>query len=196
MSTSRAYAKRLKAIGRDDLLAAAERGEVTLHSAALWAGLITQQRVPEGNGSQNVSKRKAWALLRAERQGSLLGPKPEPKLEPEIRPAPSAKFSQQSRDIIERLVAAGRSDLVIAVTEQRISPFAAARIADRSASQRQAAKALGVDESTVRADLRKDPAESAGKSRATKAERTPEIDQKPEEAKPTAPRPDVRALIG
>jgi len=136
MSTSRAYlAKRLKAIGRDDLLAAAERGEVTLHSAALWAGLITQQRVPEGNGSQNVSKRKAWALFRAERQG--LGPKLEPRLEPEISPKPaSPKFSQDSRDIIARLVEAGRTDLVIAVSERRISPFAAARIAERSAHRR------------------------------------------------------------
>ena len=180
MSTSRAYlAKRLKAIGRDDLLAAAERGEVTLHSAALWAGLITQQRVPEGNGSQNVSKRKAWALMRAERQGSLLGPKPEPQLAPENRPAPSApKFSQETRDTIARLVDLGRADLVIAVTERRISPFQAARIADRG--ERTESQKQPSNRSLKRGTI------SEGEQKARQAEL--------EAKKP--PRPDVRALIG
>jgi hypothetical protein len=38
-------------------------------------------------------------------------------------------------------------------------------------SQRKAAKVLGVDESTVRKDVRENPAPNAGKSRTTKAER-------------------------
>jgi hypothetical protein len=198
MSTSRAYlAKRLKAIGRDDLLEAAERGEVSLHAAAVWAGLISQQYVSEGAGSENASKRAAWALLRAERRG-LPGPNPKPQPAPENRPAPSApKFSQDTRDIIKRLVDAGRADLVIAITERRISPFAAARIADRGMSQREAAKALGVSRETVRRDVSQDVPQGDTK-RVTKAERReqPAPAQKPEKAKPAVARPDVRALIG
>lgn len=49
----------------------------------------------------------------------------------------------------------------------------AAKLIEGGLSQRQAAKALGVDESTVRADMRENPAENAGKSR-TKAERRAE----------------------
>jgi predicted transcriptional regulator len=47
----------------------------------------------------------------------------------------------------------------------------ATKLVEGGMSQRQVAKALGVDESTVRADLRENPAEDAGKSRTTKAER-------------------------
>jgi hypothetical protein len=200
MSTSRAYlAKRLKAIGRDDLLAAAERGEVTLHSAALWAGLITQQRVPEGNGSQNVSKRAAWALMKAERGTSPSAPRPESA--PESAPAPvQPKFSQDTRDIIERLVAAGRSDLVLAIVERRISPFQAGRIAERGASETR----RGVTEN-VTENATENVTKNATKNVTETSPRTvePEIVQKPEKAKPEAKRvkpevtrPDVRALIG
>jgi hypothetical protein len=44
-------------------------------------------------------------------------------------------------------------------------------------SQRQTAKVLGVDESTVRADLRENPAQNAGKSR-TPATRTRQATKK------------------
>jgi hypothetical protein len=183
MSTSRAYlAKRLKAIGRDDLLEAAERGEVSLHAAAVWAGLISQQYVSEGNGSQNGSKRAAWALMRAERRG-LPGPKPEPQLAPENRPAPLApKFSQDTRDIIKRLVDIGRADLVIAITERRISPFAAARIAERAPARE------------TRPGVTENATENATENVSSTVK--PEPAQKPAKAKPAAARPDPRALIG
>lgn len=51
---------------------------------------------------------------------------------------------------------------------------AATKLVESGMSQRQAAKALGVDEGTVRGDLRKNSAESAEKSRTTKAERRAE----------------------
>jgi hypothetical protein len=181
MSTSRAYlAKRLRAIGRDDLVAAAERGEVSLHAAALWAGLITQQYVSEGNGSQNASKRAAWALLRAER---ATVPKPQPV--PEIRSPPTPpKFSQDTRDIIERLVSLGRADLITLVVERRISPEAAGRIARRATAR------AGV----TRANL--DPSAHRPVVSET-AQKPPVHTQKTaaEKAKPTPPRLDPRALI-
>src|SRR5262249_43126706 len=65
----------------------------------------------------------------------------EPKPEPEFSPQPAQPmFSQETRDVIARLVAAGRVDLVIAVTERRISPFQAARIADRGERRRTVSK--------------------------------------------------------
>lgn len=48
---------------------------------------------------------------------------------------------------------------------------AAAKLVDAGLSKRQAAKVLGVNERTVRDDLRGNSAQSAGKSRTTKAER-------------------------
>src|SRR5215831_11321585 len=108
MSTSRAYlAKRLKAIGRHDLVEAAERGEVTLHSAAIWTGLISQQHTAEGNGSQNVSKRKAWALLQAERQYEA---RPE-----HTQPTSSQEFSP--RTLRKGLKVGPRPDLAAALAE-------------------------------------------------------------------------------
>jgi len=47
----------------------------------------------------------------------------------------------------------------------------AAKLVEGGMSQRQAAKALGVDEGTVRNDLRKNSAQDAEKSRTTKADR-------------------------
>lgn len=67
MSTSVAYLrKRLADIGRDDLLAGAEAGLFSVHAAAIEAGLIKQPDVT-GNGSQNQSKRIAWAIHKATR---------------------------------------------------------------------------------------------------------------------------------
>jgi hypothetical protein len=68
MSTSVAYlTKRLRAIGRDDLVLGAERGEYSYLAAAEWCGLVTR-RPATGNGSQNAAKRRAWALMKAERR--------------------------------------------------------------------------------------------------------------------------------
>jgi hypothetical protein len=72
MSTSVAYLrKRLKAIGRDDLLEAAERGDFSFHAAAIDAGLIKQPAIA-GNGSPNAAKRTAYAIWKATRQSPPL----------------------------------------------------------------------------------------------------------------------------
>lgn len=69
MSTSVKYlTKRLRDIGRLDLLAGVERGEFSTHAAAEWAGLINKQPAT-GSGSQNVARRNAWALHRRTRSG-------------------------------------------------------------------------------------------------------------------------------
>jgi hypothetical protein len=189
VSTSVAYLrKRLADIGRHDLLEACENGLVSTYAAAEEAGLVKRAE-PVGTGSENAAKRRYWALAKITRGASPLAPKPEPQPAPEIRPTPSApKFSQGTRDIIERLVAAGRADLVIAVTERRISPFQAARIAERSARE-----------------TRRDVTKSCTVQETESSPRTvePETVQKPARAKPEAKRlkPDVkrldpRALIG
>src|SRR5262249_40028245 len=136
MSTSVAYLrKRLADVGRQDLLDAAEAGLISTYAAAEEAGLVTRREVL-GTGSPNQTKKRLWALSRIARGVPPLPPKPEPA-EPAISPSLAhPKFSQTTRDVIERLVVAGRSDLVIAVTERRISPFQAARIAERGGSRR------------------------------------------------------------
>jgi hypothetical protein len=168
MSTSVAYLrKRLAAIGRHDLLAAAEAGQISTLCAAEEAGLVrTARSRVTGNGSENQAKRRAWAIARITRQAAPLGPKPDPQPAPEIGPEPARpKLSQETRDIIARLVEAGRADLVIAVAERRISPFQAARIADRGGHRR---------------TVPEEKAESV----------------EPEAKKKPPPRIDVRALIG
>jgi hypothetical protein len=182
VSTSVAYLrKRLADIGRYDLLEACERGEVSTYACAEEAGLVTRREIT-GNGSPNQAKKRAWALARITRQ-SPLTPKaePEPRLEPEFSPKPAApKFSQDSRDIITRLVEAGRADLVIAVSERRISPFQAARIAERGASARETHR--GVTK-TVTETL---PRAAAQKPKEVKPDAV---------TKPAVTRLDPRALI-
>src|SRR5262249_6559634 len=81
------------------------------------------------------AKERYWAVLRA--TGKVPPLPPNPKREPVISPAPAQpKFSQETRDIITRLVEAGRADLVIAITERRLSPFQAVRIAERREHRR------------------------------------------------------------
>jgi hypothetical protein len=130
VSTSVAYLrKRLAAIGRHDLLEAAEAGLISTFAAAEACGLVTRREIL-GNGSENQAKKRAWAIGRITRQAPPLPPRPEPKPEPEFSPRQAhPKFSQETRDTIERLVDLGRADLVIAIVERRLSPFAAARIA-------------------------------------------------------------------
>jgi hypothetical protein len=68
MSTSVSYLrKRLRDIGRDDLVAGAEAGHFSFHAAAIDAGLIKQPAIA-GNGSPNASKRTAYAIWKATRQ--------------------------------------------------------------------------------------------------------------------------------
>jgi hypothetical protein len=72
MSTSRSYLrKRLKAIGRDDLVQGAEAGLFSFHAAAIDAGLIKEPAIA-GNGSPNAAKRAAYAIWKATRQSPPL----------------------------------------------------------------------------------------------------------------------------
>jgi hypothetical protein len=76
MSTSISYLrKRLRDIGRVDLLEGAEAGHFSFHAAAIDAGLIKQPAII-GNGSQNASKRTAYAIWKATRSSPLNGPTP------------------------------------------------------------------------------------------------------------------------
>jgi hypothetical protein len=128
MSTSVAYLrKRLNDIGRYDLLAAVAAGELSTFAAAEAAGLIHQRTRVLGTGSGNQARRRHWVVLRATGQAPPLAPKPEPQ--PEIGPV--SPLSQEIRDIVTKLVAADRADLIIAVAERRLTPFQAAQIADR-----------------------------------------------------------------
>ena len=170
MSTSVAYLrKRLADIGRNDLLEAAEAGLVSYFAAAEEAGLVRRKEVL-GTGSPNQAKKRLWALSKITR-----GARPLPKLEPDepaISPMPAQPmFSQATRDVIARLVEAGRVDLVIAVTERRISPFQAARIAERGDGRRRAVSA---------------PVEM----HAEEVEHTP----KPEKNSPAKPPPKLEAI--
>jgi hypothetical protein len=131
MSTSVAYLrKRLADIGRHDLLAAADRGDISTFAAAEAAGIIKRTRVT-GNGSGNQARKRAWAVARA--TGQPLPPKPQPQPEngPVVSPLPA-----EIRAIITKLVKAGRADLICDVAEFRLSPHEAAAIADRDEQRR------------------------------------------------------------
>jgi hypothetical protein len=72
MSTSISYLrKRLRDIGRLDLLEGAEAGHFSFHAAAIDAGLI-KQPPNTGNGSQNVARRTAYAIWKTTRQSPPL----------------------------------------------------------------------------------------------------------------------------
>lgn len=58
----------------------------------------------------------------------------------------------------------------------------AKELVDAGMSKRQAAEVLGVDESTVRADVRENPAQKAGKSRTPKPDKEPQNDGPIEES--------------
>ena len=193
LSTSVAYLrKRLADIGRHDLLLAAENGEISTYCAAEAAGLITRKAVT-GNGSPNQAKKRAWAVMKVEERAAPLAPKPEPQ---PVAPAPAQpKFSQETRDTIARLVELGRADLVLAVTERRISPFQAARIADRGTSVSGKGSSSSRSHSTKaeRRDVSQNVTQADTK-RVTKAERRADREQEPAKIKPA--RLDVRALIG
>jgi hypothetical protein len=113
--------KRLQQGGHLDLLAAVERCELSTYAAAEAAGIVKRRPVT-GGGSENQARRRNWAVLRATGKAPALEPRPEPK------PTPP-KFSPATRDVIAKLVEDGRTDLVLAVMERRISPSAASRLA-------------------------------------------------------------------
>src|SRR5262245_44580388 len=76
MSTSISYLrKRLRDIGRLDLLEGAEAGLFSFHAAAIDAGLIKQPAI-SGNGSPNAAKRTAYAIWKATRSSPSDGPTP------------------------------------------------------------------------------------------------------------------------
>jgi hypothetical protein len=183
MSTSVAYLrKRLNDIGRHDLLGAAERGEISTFAAAEEAGLINHRRPVLGTGSPNAAKRRAYALMRITGKSPLRPLDPEPRPEPEFSPKPAQPmFSQETRTIIERLVDLGRADLVIAVTERRISPFQAARIADRGGRRHMVSA---------------DRTVSAHVDKVEAVEKIDKVEQVEEAPKPKKPALDVKALIG
>jgi hypothetical protein len=194
VSTSVAYLKkRLADIGRHDLLQAAEAGLVSHFAAAEEAGLIRRKEVL-GTGSPNQTKKRLWALSRIARQAPPLPPKPEP--DPEFSPSLAhPKFSQETRDIIERLVAAGRADLVIAVTERRISPFQAARIADRGDRRRRILPS-DLERST---EVLPTPQLAAPTAKSQKSDESPKKTTQDPRGDLPEPKPkklDVRALIG
>jgi hypothetical protein len=150
MSTSVAVLrKRLTDLKRYDLLDGIDRGLISTFAAACEAGICKR---PEalGTGSPNKSKRIAFALSKITREAPrpALGSKPEPKSS-KLEVSKSARLAdlaepplrEPTRDIIARLVAEGRTDLLLAVTERRISPFQAARIADSGRRQREAKRA-------------------------------------------------------
>jgi hypothetical protein len=194
VSTSVAYLrKRLADIGRYDLLHAAERGEVSFFAAAEAADLVRRKEVL-GTGSENQAKKRAWAIGRITRQAPPLPPKPELMPAPEFSPKPAhPKFSQETRDTIERLVDLGRADLVIAIVERRLSPFAAARIA-RGGRRR-----------TVSDHDRADATETATETSSgsdeipmpvDRIDKVEKVEQAPEPKKPAFPKTlDPRALI-
>jgi hypothetical protein len=192
MSTSVAYLrKRLTDIGRLDLLAAAERGEVSFFAASEAAGLIRRKEVL-GTGSGNQARRRMWALARATGQAPRLPPEPKPEIG--STPAPP-RFSQETRDIIARLVEFGRADLVVLVAERRISPFQAARIADRGGGRRRplpespetsAAPVHASELTAPTAESPKSDEPATGTTRKREASKAPN----------PAPRIDVRALVG
>src|SRR5262245_7450688 len=119
MSTSIAYLRgRLERAGRRDLLAAVDSGELS-HYAAAEAANIIKRRPTAGGGSENEKNRRFWAVLRATGKAPAL----KPRLKPELPTQP--QFSKETRDIVVGLVADGRSDLVLAIMERKISPFQA-----------------------------------------------------------------------
>jgi N6-adenosine-specific RNA methylase IME4/DNA-binding CsgD family transcriptional regulator len=82
----------------------------------------------------------------------------------------AGKLLTNVRDLVDWGVDEGHTtaeQLRLTITARRET---ASKLIEAGMSQREAAKVLGVDESTVRADLRENPAQAAEKSR-TKAER-------------------------
>jgi len=135
--------KRLAAIGRHDLLAAADAGQISFFAAGEAAGIVKRSRVT-GNGSQNQARRRHWAVLRATGQAPPLPPKPEvfdiSNTRPQPETGPVSPLPAEIRAIVEKLVSLGRADLIISVAEFRLTPHQAEAIADRDVHGRREIK--------------------------------------------------------
>jgi len=191
MSTSVSYLKkRLADIGRHDLLQAAEAGLVSHFAAAEEAGLITRREVL-GTGSANQARKRAYALMRITGKSPLRPLKPEPKPESEISPAPAHPKFSQTRDIIARLVDLGRADLVVAIVERRLSPFAAARIA--RGRRRAVSDHDRPNETPNEISNETSPGSGEIPMPVDRIDKVEKVEQAP---KPKKPALDVRALIG
>jgi hypothetical protein len=210
--TSRAYLQsRLEKLERWDLLEAIERGELTHYAAAQAAGCIAERPSEGRGGYSNAAKRVAWAVHRAEKvwqarerareearanglgetvlslQGeTVVSPKIDIRAETVPSPAPPISSSPATRDIIVRLVALDRADLVCLVVERRLSPFQALRIAER-----------GARGTVGREAAEREPGEQSApdSAPAVAAQRSGPTTATPKPA--AAPRPfDPRVLIG
>jgi hypothetical protein len=146
MSTSTSYLrKRLRDIGRLDLLEGAERGDFSFHAAAIDAGLIKQPAI-NGNGSQNASKRTAYALWKATRSSPLGGPMRStltmPNLEAALEEVQEMQRPAPPRDE-ETLHAREPAPAALPPAESVCSPFPAhPAVPCTSCSHPQAAAAL------------------------------------------------------
>jgi hypothetical protein len=192
MSTSVAYLrKRLAAIGRHDLLAAVDRGELRAFVAAEAAGLIKRQPVT-GNGSQNQARKRRYAVARATGPALPLPPESEPQ--PEPQPHAVSPLPPEVRAIVVKLVKAGRADLICDVAEFRLSPHQAEAIADRDEQRRTES---GAENSAPESGFSN---EKPQKRRTPKAavdpnESTEKRGGKPKAVEPETLKLDVRCLI-
>src|SRR5262249_47562912 len=95
MSTSRSHLiKRLRDLGRDDLLDAIAAREISAFCAAEYAGIVKRQPTL-GRGSGNQERRRHYALARATGQ---VPPLPKP-----VGPAPDQ--AESAADLAARLIA-------------------------------------------------------------------------------------------
>jgi len=107
------------------------RGRRCWSNQHLCGGGRVKRRQELGTGSGNQARKRAVAVARATGRAPPLPPKPEPQPQPESGPLPP-----EICDIVRKLVAADRADLIIAVAEARMTPFQAAAIADRDKQRR------------------------------------------------------------
>jgi hypothetical protein len=176
--------KRLVALERYDLLAAVDRGEISHFAAAEAAGIAKRYGL-NGNGSENRAKKRDWALAKIEREAKR---EPQPaKREPELA-HPVTPLVPEIADIIRRLVAAGRADLIIAVAEWRYTPDEAAAIVDQGEPPRTPKAAEIADAEIAERTQRTRP-------RPAPVEKVNPIKPEPEPKKEEPPRYDVRCLI-
>jgi hypothetical protein len=194
VSTSVAYLrKRLAAIERYDLLAAVDRGEISHFAAATEAGIAKRYGLI-GNGSENQAKKRDWALAKIEREAKRA---PEPA-------HPVTPLVPEIADIIRKLVAANRADLIIQVAEYRLTPFEAEAVVDQlRPTPTPKAEGVVARESDAMRQIG-DPAAEDEREKARKGmrkhRRTVRRDSKLQDnpAEPETPKPkwDVRAMIG
>jgi hypothetical protein len=155
------------------LVEAAENGLISFYAAAEEANLITR-RPPLGTGSANMTRTRMWAMAKVTGQAPRLASKPD------HRPDHPQPLPSEIRAIIEKLVAAGRADLICDVAEYKLTPFQAEAIVDRDERARKATSTnVDVEKAT---DTNVSVEKRTGKRKAVPAE-------------PEKPKIDVRCLI-